>query len=147
MTEARYTLRDAREEDFAYLYALHVRTMREAVERTWGWNEDTQRRMFRESFGPAELHIVVRDEIDVGVLSVERRPDEIFLKLVEIDREAQGKGVGSAIIDDLLAEARTRNQPLRLRVLKVNQDALRLYRRLGFRDAGETETHYSMEIA
>ncbi len=43
----------------------------------------------------------------------------------------------------LLASADSRGVPVRLRVLKVNP-ARRLWERLGFRVARETETHYEM---
>jgi ribosomal protein S18 acetylase RimI-like enzyme len=146
VSSVRYTLRAARAEDFSYLYELHVRSMRAYVEQTWGWDEDVQRAMFRDAYDPAELMVIVRDGKDVGVLGFDHTAEPPFLKLIEIDPAAQRQGLGSKVVGDLIAGARARGRRLRLRVLKVNP-ARRLYERLGFHFAGETDTHVSMETA
>jgi len=46
--------------------------------------------------------------------------------------EVQGRGVGTAVIRDLLRDARSRNKPLSLSVTEQNTGAIRLYNRLGF---------------
>ena len=39
-----YTLRPATAEDYAFLYDLHVATMKEYVAQTWGWDDAVQQR-------------------------------------------------------------------------------------------------------
>jgi ribosomal protein S18 acetylase RimI-like enzyme len=121
--------------------------MRGPVERTWGWNEDFQRHVFEERFDPDGRQIVVVDGRDVGVLQTERREDSLFLAKVEILPAYQGRGVGTAIVRDLMAEASERDLPVTLQVLKENRDARRLYERLGFAVTGETETSHVMGTA
>lgn len=58
----------------------------------------------------------------------------------------QGRGLGTELLRRVLARADARRLPVRLQVLKGNP-ARRLYRRLGFVDAAETETHHVMERA
>jgi len=43
-------LRPASEEGREFLYALHCHTMREVIEKTWGWDETWQLRDFDRRF-------------------------------------------------------------------------------------------------
>lgn len=52
----------------------------------------------------------------------------------------QSRGIGTSVLRRTCEEARRRNVPVRLRVLRRNR-AQDLYRRLGFEPEGETETH------
>jgi ribosomal protein S18 acetylase RimI-like enzyme len=119
--------------------------MREYVAQIWGWDEDRQQSRFKRHFDASRCQIVVLDERNIGVLSVERREDEFFLANLQILPEFQGQGLGGAIIANLLSEAFVLNLPVRLQVLKVNP-ARRLYERLGFAVVGETESHYLMRV-
>jgi ribosomal protein S18 acetylase RimI-like enzyme len=136
-------LRPGAMEDREYLWRLRCETMREYVEKTWGWDEAWQRRRFDESFDPPSLLIIEKDGEPIGYISVRRTGDEIFLAVIEIAPEHQNQGIASQLIKDLLAESDRSRLPVTLRVLKVNP-ARRLYERLGFVHAGETPTHYLM---
>ena len=104
---------------------------------TWGeWNEELQGRMFTHWFEPAQFQIVVVDGQDVGLISVERRPAQLFLATIEILPEYQNRGVGSAVLMAVLAQAQAEGLPVGLQVLKVNP-ARRLYERLGFSVVGK----------
>jgi ribosomal protein S18 acetylase RimI-like enzyme len=139
----RYTLRPAAQADYDFLYALHEATMRPTVTQIWGWDDARQSAIFRERFDPAARRIIVIDGRDAGVLEVEERPDEVFLANIEIAPEQQGRGLGAAIITDILFDAHARGLPVTLQVNRVNP-ARRLYGRLGFVETGQTETHYLM---
>ena len=76
----------------------------------------------------------------IGYLGVSERESATFIDQIEIVPNYQGQGIGTALINNVLA----RGRPVDLGVLKVNDDARRLYERLGFRVIGETETHYNM---
>lgn len=138
-----YSLRPATADDYAFLYTLRVAAMKEYVAQTWGWDGAAQRERFAANFHPAGHQIIVAAGRDVGVLFVERRPADWFLGSIEIAPEAQRRGLGAAIIRDILATAAREGLPVRLQVLKVNP-ARRLYERLGFAIIGETPTHYLM---
>jgi ribosomal protein S18 acetylase RimI-like enzyme len=136
-------LRPAATEDREYLWRLHCETMRDYVDRTWGWNEAWQRRKFDENFDPSSFRIIEKDGEPVGQISVLRPGDEIFLGAIEIAPEHQNRGFGSQLIKDLARESDQSHLPIRLQVLKVNP-ARRLYERWGFVYTGETPTHYVM---
>jgi ribosomal protein S18 acetylase RimI-like enzyme len=138
-------LRIARPEDFEFLWLLKQQTMRSYVEQTWGqWNADEQKNWFSRHFSPDEVRIIVADGRDAGRLEVTRSPDEMVLGTIEILPEFQSRGIGSALIASLQAEAKSAGVRLRLQVLKANPRALRLYESLGFVSMGETATHYLM---
>jgi ribosomal protein S18 acetylase RimI-like enzyme len=145
MSGQPYELRSGRPEDCDFLWTLKLRTMRDYIEQTWGgWDETAQAGFFQRAFQPDKLQIILVAGHDSGVLSVSRPLGEIFLATIEIVPERQRQGIGSAVIRDLQAEANSRGLPLRLQVLKANAAARRLYQRLGFQAAGETETHHLM---
>lgn len=137
----RFTTRPASEDDYDFLYGLHVAALKDYVAQSWGWEDTVQERMFREGFDPSKVEILVVDGRDVGVLSLERRDDEIFISSIEILPEWQNRGLGTAVIQNVRREARNLGLPVGLRVLKVNP-ARRLYKRLGFSVVEETATHF-----
>jgi ribosomal protein S18 acetylase RimI-like enzyme len=136
-------LRPGSAEDREFLWRLHCETMREYVEKTWGWDEAWQRGEFEQNFDPGSLLIVEKEGERIGYMSVRRTGGEIFLAAIEIAPEQQNQGIASRLIGELLSEADQSGVPVRLQVLKINP-ARRLYERLGFLQTGETPTHYLM---
>lgn len=135
--------RSAVENDIGLLYALHVATMKEYVNQTWGWNDAFQESVFRKNYIPAEIQIITYDGKDMGMFSVEERDEDVFLRAIEVHPEYQRKGIATAIINSIIREGVQKTKPVRLYVLKVNP-AKRLYERLGFSVVEETSTHYIM---
>ncbi len=142
----QYTLRPAEHADYAFLYGLFVATMRDSISQIWGWEEARWATFYRPQFDPSRYRIVVVDGQDIGALVVERRPTELYLDTVEIVSEHQGRGLGTVLIRDVLAEARAGGLPVTLQVNRANP-ARRLYERLGFVETGRTETHYRMRAS
>jgi len=137
-------LRPATPEDAEFLFHLLKATMREYVDQTWGWDEEWQQAYFQMRFDPTKNQIIVLDDQDIGVMSTEKRENEIFLSSIYILPEYQGQGIGTQLLKSLVAEAFGEGLPVTLRVLKVNP-ARRLYERLGFSVIRETETRYFMK--
>jgi len=137
-------LRAATQADAGFLYDVLKATMQAYVAQTWGWDERDQQARFRQEFEPGADRIMVLDGEDIGVISVERRTDEVFLDKIYILPRYQGRGIGSELINGVLAQAFGRDLPVTLRVLKVNP-AKRLYERLGFVEVGETDASYLMK--
>ena len=140
----QYSLRQVTDSDYDYLYQLKVSCLKEYITATWGWDEAFQKEHFARHFNPNNSQIIVVDGVDVGELSVQDRVDELILSRILIQPAYQGRGLGTTIIRDLQKEARTREVPLTLQVLKVNP-AHKLYKRLGFQIVEASETHYLME--
>lgn len=138
-------LRPARVADIEPLYRLHRELMREYVVQTLGhWDEDWQRRQFRNAFHPKTCRVIVYNGEDVGVCAYERCGDDYFLRLLEVRPEYQRQGIGRVVLKRLLRRARRENRPVTLLAIKL--EPLRsFYELLGFALIGETATHYLMQ--
>lgn len=117
--------------------------MRTYVAQTWGWNDEAQADWFDARFDPETNDIIEAKGNPIGCISVERPGDMILIRSIEIVPEWQNRGIGSAMLKDVLGEGKRHRVPVRLQVLRVNP-ARSLYERLGFVTVGETETHYVM---
>jgi ribosomal protein S18 acetylase RimI-like enzyme len=135
--------REVRQEDLEFLYQMHVVTMKKYVDQTWGWEEVFQKKVFQDRFDPSELQMITFNTVDIGVISLLKKKDEIFLRAIEILPQYQHSGIGSWIINGILQDAELHEIPVVLQVLKVNP-AQNLYKRLGFHIIRETITHYVM---
>jgi len=139
-----HRLRPATPGDQARLWEIKRRGLRAYIEQTWGtWDEEVQRARFDASFEPAEIQVIVVAERVAGYLAVHREPQAIQLLNLMVDPEFQNRGLGTAVLRGLLAEAQARQMPVRLQVMKVNP-ARRLYERIGFTVTEETATHFRM---
>ncbi|MCB1233594.1 MAG: GNAT family N-acetyltransferase [Verrucomicrobiae bacterium] len=141
------TITRATDEDFAFGQKVHHLAYREMVLRQFGeWDETVQGGFFERTWNGIP-HGIVRDENGekCGYCAVERTAEAIFLREIALLPEWQGRGIGGAIIRDLIAEGDEKAVPVRLNVMKSNTGARRLYERLGFRRIGETETHFQLE--
>jgi ribosomal protein S18 acetylase RimI-like enzyme len=141
MNEPLWGLRPACPGDRDFLFGLNEATMREHVERVWGWDDEEQNAFFDDRFDPDRSQIIQADGEDIGVLIVEEDADEIYLAEIEILPVWQKRGLGSSIVRSLMKDAAASGKPLTLRVLRVNERARALYERLGFRPFKEIETH------
>ena len=141
--EHRIGFRPATENDIDFLYALHVATMKEYVDKIWGWDDAFQESVFRRNYAPSAIQIITLAGVDVGMISVEERNEDVFLRAIEIHPAHQRQRLGATIIQQIIVDAAVKSKPVRLQVLKVNP-AKRLYDRLGFSVIEETKTHFIM---
>jgi GNAT superfamily N-acetyltransferase len=130
-----WALRAAQRNDEDFLFALHRDAMRAYVDATWGWDEEWQRAHFAANYAPERQAVIVHGGTtlrDVGRISLTRHWRKIFLRDIELIRPERNRGVGTVIINAVLALARDSDRYVELRVLRCNP-AQRLYARLGFR--------------
>jgi ribosomal protein S18 acetylase RimI-like enzyme len=127
---ADIALRPATADDAEFFFALHKRSLGPYVDQIWGWDDDEQRAYMTGDFDLDRVRVIVVDGVDGGRLDVEERDDEVFLALIELAPEYQGRGIGSRLIRELIGGAGGRR--VTLSVLGVNERAYQLYCRLGF---------------
>ena len=139
----KITTRLASQQDYQWLYDLKIASMRTYVEAVYGWDDAVQKDFFDKDFCPEVINIVTVDGLDAGMFELERNDNWIFLKRIEIHPLFQKRGIGSTIIQRIIAEAVANGKSFWLMVFKINP-AKKLYERLGFTITEETETHYKM---
>ncbi len=127
-----YHLRSASQSDRKFLYALHCRTMRGVIEATWGWDDPWQRTDFDRRFAAYLVSIIEAKDRAVGSLWLEWKPDSLYIHEVQIAPEFQGRGLGTAVIQDTITQGARRTLPVMLSVVPANPRAKQLYERLGF---------------
>ena len=131
-----YGLRLASESDRAFLYALHCTTMHEVIEKTWGWDEAWQRSDFDRRFAEYLVWIIERDSRPAGSLWLEWKPDSLYIHELQILPDFQGKGIETAVLQNVIEQGASRGLPVSLSVVPANPGAKRLYERLGFEVTG-----------
>lgn len=139
-----WSLRPATADDRGFLLDLNRAAFRPSVERVWGWDDDEQVEYFDARFDPARRQIVQVDGVDAGEVSVEEREGEIYLARIALLPVWQGRGIGTSIVESLLARGLAEDKAVVLEVLHENPRAAALYERLGFERTGETVSHVLM---
>lgn len=128
----------ASQDDFERLLVLRIATMRESLERIGRFDEQRARERFRGSFKPSQTRLIMVEGALAGCVALGPRDAGLLLEHFYITPAEQGRGLGSAVLRRLLAEAEACRLPVRLGVLRAS-DAERFYRRHGFVMTGEDE--------
>ena len=136
-------LEPAHEDDADALVALRIAAMRESLERLGRFDPERARARFLDGFEPAYTRHVVVDGQRVGFVVLKPDGDDLLLDHLYVLPAHQGRGIGAAVIADVLAHADARRARVRLGALR-GSDANRFYRRHGFVQVGEGEwdIHY-----
>lgn len=135
-------LRPATGDDSEFWYTLHQQSLGQVIVEVFGgWDDAVQREFHARWFNPLRLNIIEDDEgTPIGMLDMHEEADHTYLSRIELLPEHQNRGIGSAVIRDLLANGR----PVRLHVFTVNARARELYERLGFRVDAEQNGRLAM---
>ena len=104
---------------------------------------NAQRQQYDEVYPQAENGIVLRNDRPVGRMLVNRSEHEITLIDIALLPEYRNAGIGTDLVQKLLAEAFVARKPVRLHVWKSNP-AMRLYERLGFSVVGDQSAYLEM---
>lgn len=140
----RYTLTPATLADRERLWKIKKACLRRYVEETWGfWEDLSQRAHFDKNYALDEIRLIQSEGHLAGYLACARTSEGIALHNIMIAPAYQNRGLGTAVLRDLLEGARAKNLPVRLQVLRVNP-ARHLYERLGFTLQEETATHFRL---
>lgn len=121
--------RRAMERDRWFLEEAHVRALGPVALVGYGWTATRLLAQFRNEIDLLDCDVIVVDGKDAGYLSVEDRGQFWYIDAIAIVPRYQKKGVGTALLRDVLGRA---SVPVRLNVLHINP-ARGLYERLGFR--------------
>lgn len=137
------TLTTVQPEDFEALVAMRIEAMRESLERVGRFDPVRARERFREGFSVPDTRYIEVVGNRVGFVVVKALANGLVLDHLYIKPDAQGQGVGSAVLRQVFAEADAAASTLRVGALKES-DSNRFYLRHGFQlvESGEFDNYY-----
>lgn len=137
-----------------FLYRLYAST-RLAEIAPFGWDAaqqeaflrmqfNAQQRWYEMAYEGADHKLIVVDEQPAGRILVHRGDKANVLVDIALLAEYRNRGIGTQLLQQLIADAGRNGVSVRLQVLKTNP-AYRLYERLGFAKTGEEGLYFQME--
>lgn len=117
--------------DLEALVTLRIEAMRESLERIGRFDPVRARERFAHGFDPTNTRHIVHGGKRVGFVVLKPQGAELTLDHLYIRPAAQGRGLGSAVLCRLFAEADARELPIRVGALRESA-VNRFYVRHGF---------------
>jgi ribosomal protein S18 acetylase RimI-like enzyme len=102
-----------------------------------------QRQQYNAGYPEAEHSIILLDDGPIGRLFVGESDREITLVDIALLPAYRNRGIGTYLLEQLLARAAKANKAVRLHVFKTNRAKV-LYERLGFSPIGEEGMYLEM---
>ncbi len=135
---SKYTLRTSEQKDAEFLFHVKIEAMKptSSVSRTT-LEYDKELAEYLTKFEPEKVQVIQHEGIDVGRLRVVRFPESIYIGGIQILPKFQGKGIGTAIFEDIIRESELSGVPVTLEVHDVNEKAIYFYKKLGFNEVGK----------
>ncbi|MCH7677610.1 GNAT family N-acetyltransferase [candidate division KSB1 bacterium] len=146
-------LRPITPEDEDFLYRVYAGTREDIAQLNWDQKQQekflklqfmAQHKQYKAQFCDADFQIILEDERPVGRFYVNRTEGEIRIVDIALLPEFRGKGMGSTLLKQVLAEGTQKRLPVRIHVQQSNP-AFHLYQRLGFQKIDENGIYYLME--
>ena len=148
------TLRPIADDDRDLLYRVYASTREDELAQV-AWDEDQKAAFLRmqfdaqysyyaEHYPNAQFQVILLNGEPIGRLYLERRAREIRIVDIALLPEYRNRGIGSALLHEILAEGQRAGLPVTIHVECFNP-ALRLYERLGFRKLEDKGVYYFME--
>jgi len=138
---AGLSLRSIVDEDLPFLRELYAQTRAEELAFV-SWTDEFKRTFldqqfnaqhtyYHDAFAGADFLLVQRDGAAIGRIYVYRTPIEILLLDIALIPQLRNQGMGSALLHEVIDEARREGLRVALHV-EASNPARRLYDRLGF---------------
>lgn len=132
MSVPAFAFAPAKADDLEALTELRLAVMAESFNRIARFNPERARAWFAETYRPETTRLIrVGDDMAGCVAFYEVEAGVLKLEHFYLDPRWQGRGLGTVILDGLLAEADAAGARVILTVLRQS-DAQRLYDRRGF---------------
>jgi ribosomal protein S18 acetylase RimI-like enzyme len=153
LTDLLVSLRLAQPQDEWFLFQVYASTRADEMALVpWTAEQkqsflrmqfNAQRQSYALDYPDAAWQIIVKAEVPIGRLIVDRAADRILLMDLALLPEHRNHGIGTALIRELMAEAQRTGKPLHLHVEPFNP-AFKLYERLGFVKVGEAGIYWEL---
>ena len=149
----RVKLRPVTPEDEDFLYRVYAGSREDITQL--GWDDEqkekflrlqfkAQHKQYKAQFCDADFQIILEDEKPVGRLYINQTEEEIRIVDIALLPKFRGKGMGSSLIKQVLAEGKQKRLPVRIHVQQFNP-AFQLYEKLGFQTVDEDGVYFLME--
>jgi ribosomal protein S18 acetylase RimI-like enzyme len=139
----KIALRAACSQDSVFARDLYFETMRGFIDRLFGWDQAREERNFAGFFKVDEVRIITADDQDVGWIQEQVENRTINLGSFYVMPAMQGRGIGTKVLDILLARAAYQSKAMTLSVVKINP-ARHFYEKRGFRVTHEDQHKFYM---
>ncbi|MEL7253215.1 MAG: GNAT family N-acetyltransferase [Pseudomonadota bacterium] len=113
--------------------------MKPLLEALGAWDAKEKEAAFASYYDVDEVRVIMVDGQDVGWIQVSHTDQEFCLDQLHLIEEARGKGIGTVLIKQTIADAAAQGKNVSLSLVKGNR-AVKLYKRLGFHQVAEDET-------
>jgi ribosomal protein S18 acetylase RimI-like enzyme len=141
------TLRTVRAGDEEFLFQVYASTRLEELAQV-GWNEEqlqgflrmqflAQARCYESDYPGAEFQIILFAGEPAGRLYVHRRENEIRIMDIALQPQYRRRGIGTFLLNEILTDGARSGRRVTIHA-EVFNPALRLYKRLGFK---QIDTH------
>jgi len=147
-------VRPATQDDIDFVANVLLLADIERNQKKQGWNEKaflkqaktTTEDEVQENVKDSTTYVIESDGDRVGRLRVIRTSEQLKIAGIQVLPSYQRKRIGTAVIESLIQEGKTKGLPVVLDVAKDNPNAKRLYLWLGFEQCGESDDHFWMTI-
>ena len=140
---SQITLRPSRPDDYDFALELYLQSTRRLLIELGRWDQSRVVARFQQGFKPDEVQIICADGADIGCMQISSTDGELHLDQLHIVASFRNHAIGTQLILALQDRARNEGKSVGLNVIRGNQ-AVVLYRRLGFRIVGEDEEKFNM---
>jgi len=147
------SLRPMVAQDLPFLHRVYASTRADILMLPWDESQKqaliemqfrAQHSYYLQQFPAADYLVVERGGQPVGRLYVDRRPEKLHILDITLLPEARGAGIGTALLQDLMAEAGGSGKAVSLFVERENT-ARKLYESLSFQPVTANGVYMLME--
>ena len=143
-------LKSARAEDVLFSWKLYVEAVKPHIAPhikarfNRAWDDDAERTKFQQWWTPQNTFIVMADQSPVGWLHFEETDTEITLVNYCVAADYRRQGIGSTVLQTLIADWTKKNKPLVHSVLK-GSTCRTFFEKRGFELIGEDEITFILK--
>ncbi len=140
-----YIIRKALPRDGENVLRLKLSSIRPYVEEIWGWDEAYQKADFDSDYLKYGEFLIIEVEHEfAGFMQLVDDGNRIEICEIHLCPAFRGNRIGSSILRQMIRDSA--GKTISLGCFKKNEQAKKLYLRLGFAQTNETNTYYLFEF-